>query len=738
MSYICEIISTLKNNTDSKPVTSGTIFKMLCNSMGEKVDKDSFNRAIKFLKKQGIFHKSGGKYSFKRNLCFISGKIFITSRGYSFVAIKEGKIGGNDDKDVFIPPGRSSNAFNGDIVFVAVTEPENKKGPAGIVIDVIERKTESFTGVVYEEYDGFYLRPVLTSVSAPMKIIDGDTILDNGDWITAEFISWEKFSDNIVVKMTSLLEKESKVSNILDAIMLDYELPSPFSPEDTELSSFSPVLQDDESFERKDLLSTHVITIDPFDAKDYDDALSIMSETAKTITVGIHIADIASYIPKDSHLDKIAMSRAFTNYLPGRTIPMLPTKFTAEASLNEGEVKAAHTVTAKIDKKTGEILKIERFHSTIKVTKRLNFDQVQAFIDNVEHNTQEDHEKGAFSYETTSFLPMDESTDKDISHLDKDVTEVLKKLIRLYHLLRVRRKKREQFIMLGSHEVRVVCSERPSKIKGFRNETHNESSCLIEEFMLLANSAVADELIKRRIPGLFRVHNEPPPEDLDEFIGSTRNLIRDDPGKLNNRKKINNLFERDLEPALMDVVISFFLKAMQRAEYSSKPSLHYGLGKEKYSHFTSPIRRYADLLVHQQLSAIDGDNHKNLRSNTECERIGIHCTEVEAKYDEAYRSASDKLKLFYLSQQLQEGALGQFEAIVCGINNSSLKLYIMQWGMMGSLPYSNLDDYYVVNREKNATRGKRGKKYKLGDYVYVFIADADPFRDELIFKPVML
>jgi ribonuclease R len=254
--------------------------------------------------------------------------------------------------------------------------------------------------------------------------------------------------------------------------------------------------------------------------------------------------------------------------------------------------------------------------------------------------------------------------------------------------------------------------------------------------MLAANTAVAEELLERDIPGLFRVHAEPKDDDLQEFRAWTADVLGVSVKRLVDRDKLNSFLASLADSPLKEVVLSAFLRVMPRAGYSEACTGHFGLGKERYAHFTSPIRRYPDLLVHQQL--LNADMGRSVRSQQDCAEIGAHCTDTESNIDSAYYAAVDRLKIRYVEQQRLSSSGVCYEASVCRLLSDGLLMYIPELGMQGFLPGRSLSDGpYRLNRATKSFRSSRsGKNYKCGDVMYVQVRRADTVRGELSLEPL--
>ncbi len=671
-------------------------------------EMDAFREGFRQLLTNGaVIKQNRGRYVLASAAELIKGTISVHRRGFGFVKPDD------NGSDIFIPPKNMGTAISGDRVLVAVTEKENERGPAGSVMKIVERPHEFTTGTLVENQHGFFVRPLRPGLPERLPLDDvlnseGNPKADLGDWIVVQLQNQKHRLDPLRATFVRMLSTANTITGDLDAIVNEFSLEMPYSKEEDQAAANLEPL----AIERDDIQDLVVVTVDPTDAKDFDDAVSLQTTDRKDrVILGVHIADVAAYVQTGTPLDQAAHKRAFTAYLPGRTLTMLPRTLSASnCSLIMCEPRAAHSVFMEVSTENGAVLRAWRKHTMIKVTQRLTFDQVQSFL----------------------------ATGHKESHWSQDVAKVLSGLGNLYKLMRDRRRQEEEFLELHVPEVRVMASENPPQIRGLKRVEPNEAHELVEEFMLAANNAVAEELQKRNIPGMYRVHADPDPGDIAEFIQWTTQVLDANVKKLKNRKAINRFFMNLKNSPLHDVVISNFLRVMQRALYSEECSSHYGLGKEKYSHFTSPIRRYTDLVVHQQLLAFDSGG--KLRSKEECKEIAAHCSEREENNDAAYYAASDRLKLRYLRDRMEvEGAIAH-EGIIAKINADGLVIFLPDYSLYGNLSRQLLPGgHYRYDRQTASLKSAASQKsYQCGKFIYVHIRHADLVKGRLELEPARL
>lgn len=634
----------------------------------------------------------------------VTGKIAITHSGFGFVTLPEDE-NGEKPQDVFIPPQFTGDAMDGDEVKVALLPPresrpdDRDKGPAGKVVEVIARGREELVG---ELLAGHRVRPLNKRMPDEIELSGARIGAKRGDWVKIRLLGREEGTWRGSIK--KVLGRAGVIGADLDAIMAEYNLASPYSAEDDgEAADIAP-----REITREDHTSALTLTIDPFDAKDFDDALSIApGKNNSEVVIGVHISDVAAFIVPKSKFDKQAEKRSFSCYLPGRTLPMLPKSLTAKISLQAGVDSRAHTVFVTVEKKTGKVLSFRRCHTLIRVDHRLNYEEVQEFLD---------HGKAPADWSDGLRAEL---------QLLLDVTRKMRKF----------RKESEGFIDLDLPEVRVLCSEADNKILGMVSKTPRESEQLVEECMLAANSAVGIELGEKSVAGVFRVHPAPEPEKIEEFSEIMRDSFGLVPGDLTERKNCNKFLAELPDDPRRPVILSLMLRSMARAYYLEKPALHFGLGKGRYVHFTSPIRRYPDLAVHQQLW--NYDTGVRTRTVATMARVAADCTAKEENNDNAYFAANDRLKLRYLEERLDAGEENFYEGVIVKVVANGLQVDIRALGMYGFVERERLPGEY--RRSEHGFRQERGKSgYKPGDFIYLRLSSIDFARGSALFVPAGL
>lgn len=634
------------------------------------------------------------------------GRISITQHGFGFVKLADAK---EDDKDIFIPAKHINSAMDGDTVKIKVLEGDKKseeKGPCGIVYEVIERFRPGIVGELMSGREGLALRPLNRRIPENIKIVGSTKGAVKGDWVKANI----KYKGDIdsrhavtVCEITEVIGKAGDMTADMMAIIQEFNIMAPYTEEENQKA----MELEPREIKREDLTSHYCITIDPHDAKDFDDSVSFMpGKTKNDCIIGVHISDVASYIAPGSYFDKEARERGFSAYIPGNTLPMLPKGLTRRMSLTTDKESLAHTVLLTVNTKTGEIKNYKRMHSKIRIRNRLNFGQVEDYI----------------------------KSKKIVEGWSEELTDNLDKLIEVYRSMREYRNINEKFLDLSTTEIRVLRDDATGEIFGIERKKQGEADQLIEEYMLAANSVVAKELTNKKIPGIYRIHPEPDEEKLEEFSNFVADVFKISTGDLaSGRVACKAFLEKIHDKSYEEIITSAFLRALNRALYSEKASIHFGLGKGLYSHFTSPIRRYSDLTTHQQLW--DSDTTGKVRTEEEMARAALDCTEKEKNTDNAYFAANDRLKLHYLNKLMMEDKLEIYESVIRHIGSTMIFVDILSLGISGCVPVKYMKgDFRKAKGKLSAERGS--SSYKPGDTVFVQLEKIDFVKGDAVFRPV--
>ncbi len=642
----------------------------------------------------------------------IRAKFAAANGGFGFAAPLDKE---KNMQDIFIPPAYTGNAIDGDIVLIRLRKErsgkrfrEDDRGPVGEVAEVIEHGRKNIVAQLTGKRSA---RPMDKHLPEEITVNTLPKGAKTGDWINLTLLNTgKKRTKNLYADGTERIGRSGTAAADLKAIAAEFDLQdNAYTEKQNTAAGKLEALE----IKRVRMVKPWTITIDPEDAHDFDDAISLApGKTENEVLLGVHIADAAAYIQPGSAFDKEAAKRGFSAYIPGMFLPMLPKSLTQKISLREGVDSPAHTILFTVDKKSGQIRKSERFHSVVRIKKRLDYGTVQNFLDDP---------KSAPSDWTAT--------------LKKN----LKQLAELVRAIRAERQKREQFLDMPLPEIRVLCDEKTKRVTGIQRKEPCEADALVEECMLAANSAVAEELIARQTPGMFRIHPEPDPEKIDQFAMVCMDSFHFSPGDiLASRTACQHFLASIPEGTKKPVILSLFLRSLPRASYQAEPGLHYGLGKEKYAHFTSPIRRYPDLLIHQQLWNLDCN--KTLKSKKKLAELAEICSRKEENTDNAFFAANDRLKLHFLQENgaMENGTL--FEAVISRVTAAGIVCSIDELGLYGFIPRERLRGGNFrrssVKRQKMIS-GSGHNSYKTGDFIYVTLDAIDPVRGTVTFRPAI-
>jgi ribonuclease R len=627
----------------------------------------------------------------------VTGKISIHQAGYGFVTSEK-----PGQPDIFIAAENTGTAMHGDRVVARISRDiaaRRRVGRTeGRVIRILERARDTIVGTLQQTRNFYYVVPDDTRfvhdvyVPPPAKA-------KRGDKVVVRLEAWESRHVNPEGEIVEVLGPASAPGIDILSVIRKYNLPTEFPRSVVEQANRIPQTVDAANLNgREDLRDQFTVTIDPDDARDFDDAIHVERIDSGGWRLGVHIADVSAYVPPASELDREARRRGNSVYLPDRVIPMLPERLSnGVCSLNPGVDRLTYSVFIHFDK-TGRA-KTARFAKTvIRSARRLTYKEAYAIL---------------------------KSQARD---------ELSKSLHVAWELASLLRRKRfaHGSLDLDFPEVKVYVDQTGAPVRLERVE-NDESHQLIEEFMLAANEAVARELRHRAIPTIYRVHEDPDPGKLAEFrefVLSFNYKV----GDLSHRREVQRFLESIRGKPEEQALKIGLLKSLKRARYAAEPLGHYGLAKPNYLHFTSPIRRYADLVAHRALA----QRNSARPSRTDLDRtasIADHISETERNAAEAEIEAVRMKKLEFFQRQLDTRDPQIFRAAVVDVRNYGLVVELPDALVTGVVHVSSLsDDFYLFDAAQRRLIGRRTRRrFSVGDQLPVFVARIDQFKQQIDF-----
>jgi ribonuclease R len=656
-----------------------------------------FKERLKELEGTGeLYRVRTNRYAVPESINLTIGSLKVTSSGDGFVR-PEGP-----GEDVYVPASLQDSAMDGDRVAVRIEGNPRGRGPRGRILKVLSRARPTVVGTFKQNRNFGFVSPLDRRVSRDILIpreMAGKA--KDGEVVVARIQQFGSAKQNSVGEVERVLGPMEAPGVDVLAILHGHGLPEEF-PQEVEEAAAEATQFMDEPGPRTDYRHLNVFTIDPEEARDHDDALSITSLDKKGLfEVGIHIADVAHFIREGSPLDMEALHRGTSVYLVDQVVPMLPHLLSSDlCSLREGEDRLAFSLFVTLDEE-GRVGG-HRFEKTwIRCRESLHYGQVQEVLD----------EKGS---------------------VNPDTDAAIRDLHRLSLVLRQRRRKRGS-LDFDLPEARVVLDDEgaPRDIQKFQQL---DSHRLIEDFMLLANEIVAREGERQRLPILFRIHEAPAKdraEELREFLASVGQTLPRGPLEGSTLQAVLDRVEGRPEQALVSTVI---LRSMQKARYSPENLGHFGLASPAYSHFTSPIRRYPDLVTHRVLAhtVVAGQKAPERWGGERLEEVAERSSEQERKAQKAERDSVEMKKIEFMRRHLGDDFVGT----ISGVTTFGLFVLLDDFFVDGLIHVSTLgDDFYRFIEEAYALVGdKSRRRFRLGDRVRVQVVRADKEERQVDFK----
>ena len=656
-------------------------------------DEESRELILQILKEEvrkGILSEpERGKFILKELKTFVTGRVDMTADGSAYI-VSEGEF----EDDIFIAPRKLRNALHGDTVKVYVHEKSKGRKKDGEVVEIIKRAKMDFTGIIkLSERFAFFIpddRKMLHDIFIPLDGLKGGK--DNEKAI-ARITEWPEDAKNPIGEIITVLGKQGENNAEMNAILADYGFPLEFPANvEKDANDISEIISEEEIAKRRDFRSILTFTIDPADAKDFDDAISFRTLENGNIEVGVHIADVSHYVDPGSALDKEAFERGTSVYLVDRVIPMLPERLSnGVCSLRPNEDKLCFSAVFELDQEANVIE--QWFGKTIiHSDTRFSYEQAQEVIENKE---------------------------------GKHSAEILK-LNELAYKLRDRKFKHGA-INFESSEVKFNLDENGKPIGVYVKE-RKDAHKLIEDYMLLANKKVAEFIAKKgkgkhKLTFVYRSHDSPKEDALLSFSQFALKFgYKIDISSGRETARSLNFLMTDVEGKKeQNVLTQLAIRSMAKAVYTTKKHSHYGLAFDFYTHFTSPIRRYPDVMVHRLLELyLAGGKSVN---EEEYEKMSIHSSQMEKKAADAERASVKYKQAEYLENNIGE----EFKGIISGLTEWGMYVEIIENKCEGMVRLRDLnDDFYVLDEKNYCIIGQRKKKkIQLGDEVTIKVKKVD-------------
>jgi len=635
-----------------------------------------------------------------RNL--IDGTILIHRDGYGFVIPNEPIEG--LDSDIYIPAVLIGSAMNGDKVKAEITYRKKGGRAEGRVVSVEKRARDTVVGQLRFDGDGFFVAP--TDEKLPAKIIITNDVAEHKDKIVeveiTRFPTETRWPAGKVISVIGFLDDPNVETNV---IIKKFGLPTAF-PKDVEdaAAALPAALSEKDFIGRDDFRKRNTITIDPKTARDFDDAIDVEVLPNGTYQLAVHIADVSHFVPAGTEIDIEARCRGTSVYFPDRVISMLPEKISNHlCSLNPKVDRLAITVMMHLSR-AGEVLDYSFHKSIIHSKERMTYEDVQEILNG---NVMLERRFAA-------------------------IVPQIRTIARLAEIIQKRRQQRGA-IDFDLPEP-ILTYDEFGEVSGITKSIRLFSHRIVEEFMILANEAVGRHLEENEIPSLYRVHEEPDPMKVENFAEIVRGFgLKFEPKKaepMEFQKFISSIEGRPEERMLSYLM----LRSFKQAKYSEENIGHFGLASDSYTHFTSPIRRYPDLVVHRILKASMSRRTEPAVPAAQLEAIASESSERERQADQAERELLEWKKMLLMEQRLGE----TFDAIIIGVWRDGFAIELIDFFIEGFVPVADIpDDYYQLDANLHALIGRHTKqRYRIGDRIPVQVVRVDKLLRRAYFLPV--
>jgi ribonuclease R len=673
-----------------RPISYRQLLKQL--ELESPEQKEALRRRLLAMIRDGQLHQNRkGAYGLISKMELIPGYIIGHKDGFGFVVPDDGS------DDLFLTARQMRHVFHGDKVLVRVSGVDHRGRPEGVIVDVIERNTHQLVGRLFTESGIAFIKPsnrrIPVDILIPQDAMGG---ANAGQMVVAEITTQPTPAAQPVGKVIEILGEHMAPGMEIDVAIRNHELPNEW-PEEVirEASKLGKEVPEEALKGRLDLRGLPFVTIDGEDAKDFDDAVYCEAWPKGGWRLYVAIADVSHYVKPNSALDKEALNRGNSVYFPQRVIPMLPEALSNELCSLKPKVDRLTLVCEMAINPVGKITRYRFHEAVIHSHARLTYDQVYAMVEKNDVELQQQH---------AALLPY------------------LKELFALFHVLNTARKKRGA-IDFDLPETKIIFGA-DRKIEKIIASERNDAHRVIEECMLCANICAAKFLLKSETPGLYRIHQGPSPEkfaDLTKFLGGLGLKMggHDEPSS----KDYSKLLAKVQDRPDVNVIQTILLRSLSQAVYSHENIGHFGLSYEAYAHFTSPIRRYPDLVVHRAIRKVLRQQSKPGELDPRFEKYAEHCSMTERRADDATREAIDWLKCEFMMDKVGE----EYEGVITAATAFGIFVALKDIYVEGLVHISSLrNDYYQFDPAKHALIGERsGVQYRLGDPIKIKVVRVD-------------
>lgn len=673
--------------------------------------RNAIIKALGQLNAQSIIdQKNRGNYALMvRENDYVEGTIEITSSGNAYLILE------NEEEDIFIARKNTNKALNGDKALVYKTKKRKGGKQEGEVVEITQRSTKDHIGILEKKKDFGFVNTrgsrMHTDFFIEKKELEN---YEDGDKVIVRFKDWPKKASSPFGTLIQSLGKPGALNTEMHAIMYDYGFPEAFPDEVAAFAQKMDVgISDKEVARRKDFRSKTTFTIDPINAKDFDDALSFTPLGNGQTEIAIHIADVSHYVKPKSILDQEAYDRATSVYLVDRVVPMLPEVLSNGAcSLRPQEEKYTFSAVFTVNEKM-EIQK-EWFGKTVIFSDhRFSYEEVQYLLDTESQTVSEELALTGEAYKVS--------------------TEIYEAIRQLNSFAKILREKRMSKGALSFDRVEIKFNlDKEKNPESVYFKSSKDAHKLVEEFMLLANRRVAEFIGKSKTkkPFVYRVHDLPDEEKLQNLKTIANNFgyqLNLDTPKIN--ESLNHLLKESQGQKEQHLIDTLTIRSMSKAVYTTKNIGHYGLAFEHYTHFTSPIRRYPDILVHRLLeSYLNGHDQINPEA---LEEACIHSSNREQLATKAERDSIKFMQVKFMKDKIEQS----FDGIISGVTDRGIYVELIENKCEGLVKISEIKgDYYIFDQATHSLVGERTNKVlQLGDPITVIVKKADLIRRQLDF-----